>query len=144
MAYWDTSALLKLYLSEADSPTFEMLALTSTEIVTASIGQYEARTAFRRKEAEGAIPAGEADVLYQRLIRDIQAGQIRLVPVSSATELEFGTILDRCMSQIPPIFVRTIDALHLASAKVASEMEFITADVRQRDAAKLASLIVKP
>jgi hypothetical protein len=41
------------------------------------------------------------------------------------------------LSQTPPTFIRTNDALHLASAKVAEESEFITADIRQRAAAVL-------
>jgi predicted nucleic acid-binding protein len=45
-------------------------------------------------------------------------------------EREFGTVLEACFSQKPPTFIRTNDALHLASAKVAGEVEFITADVR--------------
>jgi len=39
---------------------------------------------------------------------------------------------------------RTYDALHLASAKVAGELEFITADVRQRAAALLMGFTVLP
>ena len=49
-------------------------------------------------------------------------------------EREFGVVLEACFSQTPPTFIRTNDALHLASAKVAGEQEFITADVRQRAA----------
>jgi predicted nucleic acid-binding protein len=144
MAFWDTSALLKLYLAEADSPRFEALALESGELVTAFIGKYEARTSFRRKEAQGVIPTGEADVCWQRFCADIQGGRIRLVPESSATENEFGRILDQCLSQAPPVFVRTNDALHLAAAKIAAAVEFVTADARQRAAATLLGFKVHP
>jgi hypothetical protein len=59
-------------------------------------------------------------------------------------EREFGVVLDKCFSQTPPTFIRTNDALHLASAKVAGEPEFITGDVRQRAAALLMGFRVLP
>jgi hypothetical protein len=59
-------------------------------------------------------------------------------------EREFGVVLDKCFSQTPPTFIRTYDALHLASAKVAGELEFITAEVRQRAAALLMGFTVLP
>jgi hypothetical protein len=52
--------------------------------------------------------------------------------------------MNRCHSQTPPVFVRTNYALHIASALVAGETEFITADGRQRVAAKLMGLVVLP
>lgn len=142
MAFWDTSALLKLYLPESDSPIFESLALNATEIVTAFVGRYEARTAFRRKEAQGSIPPGDAAVCWERFCRDIESGRVRVVLESPELGEAFGRIVDQCLSQIPPVFVRTNDALHLAAAKLAGETEFVTADVRQRDAAALVGLNV--
>lgn len=144
MAFWDTSAILKLYLAEADSPTFEALAMSTNELVTAFVGKYEAPTTFRRKEAQGELPPGEADVCWQRFCRDIQSGRVRIVPESPQLERSFGNILDQCLSQIPAVFVRTNDALHLAAAKVAGETEFVTADARQAAAAILIGLTVKP
>jgi predicted nucleic acid-binding protein len=49
-----------------------------------------------------------------------------------------------CFLQTPPLFIRTNDALHLASAKLAGEPEFITADARQRAAALLTGFTVLP
>ena len=51
MSYWDTSALVKLSLLEADSARFVLLAATGSQIVTADIARFEARAAFRRHEA---------------------------------------------------------------------------------------------
>jgi predicted nucleic acid-binding protein len=144
MAFWDTSALLKLYLEESDSASFESLALGSKDLLTAFIGKHEARTSFRRKEAQGVIPPGEADVCWQRLCRDIQASRVRIIPDSPQLERIFGSILDQCLSQSPPVFVRTNDALHLAAAILAGETEFVTSDARQAAAATLIGLTVKP
>jgi hypothetical protein len=52
-------------------------------------------------------------------------GCIVIQPETPDTEREFGAVLEVCFSQAPPTFIRTNDALHLASAKVAGEREFI-------------------
>jgi uncharacterized protein with PIN domain len=63
MSYWDTSALVKLCVAEADSTQFQQVAGTVTYLATASIARLEARTVFRRREAEGSLPTGEAAAL---------------------------------------------------------------------------------
>jgi len=102
------------------------------------------RTAFRRREAEGVLPSGEAAVLYDELVADIAVADIVIQPETADMEREFGVVLEACFSQTPPTFIRTNDALHLASAKVTGESEFITADVRQRAAAALMGFTVLP
>ena len=136
MSYWDTSALVKLYLAEPDSARFESLSLAS-QVVTGSIARHELRTVFRRREAEASIPEGAAAALYKRMNSDAASGVLRLLPDSDEMEREFGLVLENCFSQTPPIFIRTNDALHLASALAASETVFVTADQRQRGAAQL-------
>ena len=76
---------------------------------------------FRRREAEGVLPSGEAAALYSELNADIAAADIVIQPETADMEREFGAVLEKCFSQTPPTFIRTNDALHLASAKVAGE-----------------------
>lgn len=143
MSYWDTSALVKLSVAEVDSPQFQQLAGSAARIVTGTIARLEARTVFRRREAEGALPAGEAAVLFADMERDIANGRVVIQPADADVEREFANVLESCFSQSPPVFVRTNDALHIASAIVAHETEFVTTDIRQRAAAKLMGLTVQ-
>jgi hypothetical protein len=76
MAHWDTSGLLKLFLIEADSAVFVGIAAAGSPPATAFIARHEAQAAFLRRESEGALPAGEADQLYQDLLSDIANGDI--------------------------------------------------------------------
>jgi predicted nucleic acid-binding protein len=144
MSYWDTSALLKLYLTELDSADFKKLLKPAGSRVTAFIGKHEARTAFRRREAEGHLAHGGAVICYARLEADVAAGWVSLLPESPAVEKEFADVLERCLSQSPPVFVRTNDALHLAAARVAGELDFISADHKQRTAAAFLGFNVLP
>lgn len=144
MAHWDTSGLLKLFIHEEDSSTFEALAAVGTVPVTAFIGRHEARAAFLRREGEGALPAGEADQLYRDFITDIANGDLTEVPLSPALEAEYADVLRQCLLHSPPVFVRTNDALHLATARLLGEQEFVSADGRQRAAAAHLGFTVLP
>ena len=97
-----------------------------------------------RREAEGVIPTGEGAALFQRLTGHTAPGGVRVQPETEAVGREFGVVLEKCFSQLPPVFIRTNDALHLASAKVAGETVFVTADARQRAAAVLMGFTVLP
>jgi predicted nucleic acid-binding protein len=145
MSYRDTSALVKLYVQDSDSKIFEgHLLSAASPPATSRVTLYEARATFRRKEAEGMILPGTAQKLYDRLPRDIGARGIRLVELSAEIEAECGLVLDSCHQGAPPIAIRTLDALHLASAKAALESEIVTTDKRRRDAAKLLRLGIFP
>ena len=87
---------------------------------------------------------GEAAVLSADLDRDVVVGKIVEQSADANVEREFTAVLERCFSAVPPVFIRTNDALHLASAKVVGETEFVTADARQRDAAVLLGFTVLP
>lgn len=145
MSYWDTSALVKLYAKEMDSAMFESYALNRSEpVVVCRIGLYEARATFRRKEADGLLQAWTAQTLYQELLQDAVGGEIRLIEVGADVEREFGEVLNRCYQHAPPIPIRTLDALHLASARVTAETEIVATDRRMRDAARLLGFSLFP
>lgn len=144
MSYWDTSALVKLSVAEPDSGDFELAASTATRIVTGAISLLEARTVFWRREAENALPEGEAVALAGDLERDVANGHIVLQAYESKVEQAFSNVLEKCYSSAPPVFIRTNDALHIASAISAGESEFVTTDRRQRAAAQVMGLTVRP
>jgi predicted nucleic acid-binding protein len=144
MAHWDTSALLKLFLAEADSSAFAALAAVGSTPVTAFIARYEAHAAFLRREGEGALIEGEADLLYLDLLADFANQDIVEVSLTPALEAEYDEVLRNCLLHSPPVFVRTNDALHLAAARLEGEKEFISADSRQRAAAEHLGFTVLP
>jgi uncharacterized protein with PIN domain len=145
MSYWDTSTLVKLFAPEPDSVLFENHALAASgPIVTARIGLYEARATFRRKEADGTLQPGAAEVLFTKLTQDVAAGLVRIVELDAAVEREYGHVLDTCYAHTPAIPVRTLDALHLASVRVAGETDLVATDTHMRDAASALKLTLFP
>jgi len=145
MSYWDTSALVKLYAKEPDSTVFETHVLkTPSQPAISRIGLYEARAAFHRKEAEGVLQAGASQTLYDELLLDTASEQLRLIELDSGVEQEYGRVLSLCYQQSPPIALRTLDGLHLASARVANETEVVATDKRLREAARVLGFSLFP
>jgi predicted nucleic acid-binding protein len=145
MSYWDTSALVKLYAKEPDSAVFENYLISVPSPLTASrIIFYEARATFVRKESEGILQAGAAQTLYNELLQDVAAAEVQLIELGADVEKEHGQILNLCYQQTPPLMLRTLDALHLACARVAGETEIVATDTRLRAAAKLLGFTLFP
>ena len=69
---------------------------------------------------------------------------MRLIELNAAVEQEYGQVLNLCCQQTPPLPLRTLDALHLASARVSGETEIVATDKRLRDAAKLLGFSLFP
>ncbi len=144
MSYWDTSALAKLYLVEPDSAKFEALAHRPVSIRISPLVRYEARLTFLRREREGVIAAHAAVVLSRRLDQDIADGKVEIVAADFAIEAEFEQVVQACMNRATPISIRTLDALHVAAALSAKETEFVSNDLRQRDAAVAVGMAALP
>ena len=137
MSYWDTSTLVKLYAQEPDSPVFEIHALNAPgQMVTSRIALYEAQATFHRKQSEGTLQPGAALRLYNELLQDVADQAVRIIELGADVEREYGQVLNLCYQSTPPIPLRTLDALHLASVRVAGETDVVATDKRLRDAAK--------
>jgi uncharacterized protein len=144
MSYWDTSALSKLYLPEADSAGFVQKAANNPVIVTTRLAIYEMRRVAFRKEIGGFIQAGTAESVLTQLNQDIAAGQIRVVEMDARVEADFNVIMATCYRHAPPVPIRTLDALHLASSRADGQTELVATDKRLRDAAKLLGFSLFP
>ncbi len=145
MSYWDTSALAKLFVTESDSPLFRSRAGEGTgKLRTLEFTRLELWSVFRRKEAEEIIQRGEAKKLLADFDDDVTDGFCLLIRDSVALRRAFEDIIEKCLSQRPPVFIRTLDALHLAAATVAGEKEFVATDRRLRMAAALLGFALFP
>lgn len=144
MSYRDTSALAKLYLSESDSAAFEALCRCHGPLSTARLTDYGLRAMLMRKEADGTIAHGEAESSMLLFEGDVILENITIHDESENVSLEYEFVLNTCYTQSPPVFVRTADAIHIATALAAGETGFVTADARQRKAAEVCGLTVFP
>jgi predicted nucleic acid-binding protein len=144
MAYWDTSCLLKLYAPEADSAAFKAHVLGGATVVTAEIARLELFAALRRKESAGDLRSGGAKLALAAYDVDVAEGLISVRPLGRATVEKFEAIIEQCNSLSPIVPVRTLDAIHLASAAVAAESQLVATDKRLRAAASRLGFAVFP
>ena len=145
MRYWDTSVLLKLFVEEPDSPLFSALIEEAGAIIhTADVSRLELLRAFWSKRLEGAIARGAENMLMRRFESEVEMKRIILVPAGNEVRQEFETVLRTCYARRRPIRLRTLDALHLASARSSRANEIVCTDRRLREAADALQLNTFP
>lgn len=125
-SYVDASALVKVVLAEAESVAMRRWYVESDEVVTSIVGVIETRRAIGRS----AFDAGHLEAVLRSV------GAIRLDPA-----------IGRSASALAPVGLRTLDAIHLATAiSMGSDLDaFVTYDDRLAEAARAAGLpVVRP
>jgi predicted nucleic acid-binding protein len=137
-AYFDTSALVKRYVSEAGSLRVEV-SLRRHDFLSSSITPVEVVSALCRRRRAGDF----SEENFRRLLRRVKndRAQWELVEVSSL-------VLERAEELIQGTApIKTLDAIHVASwmifqAASSIQIPFVTGDTRQRDAASRLGLDV--
>lgn len=145
MAFWDTSALLKLYVRERDSDRFHGLMQSLPE--KTAISQFtlaEMHRALWAKEFARTVPVNFAQKAYGEFRADIETAFLDVVPFGRAVQEEFDRIVPICYRASPPVPLRTLDGLILASALLARTVRLVTTDSRMRTAGMLLGLHVLP
>ena len=132
--YLDTSALLKLYVSEEGTERVVSVAEEAAEgrIVILDLTKAEARSAIRRREREGDISGPDAERIL-RQIEDDASALFLVQPLTSAVMEEAARLID-----LHPL--RAYDALQLAGCLVVREatpepVTLVCADMRLCEAA---------
>lgn len=140
IVYFDTSALVKRYLVEADSPTLEALWNKTTRVVASEILYDEMAATFARKKRE--VPADAASIEEARGLFCSEWLSMRRVAVND-------TVHQRVDELLMSYALRGADAIHLASALVVrgaleQPITFACADVKLVAAARAEGLDIEP
>ncbi|KKM09808.1 twitching motility protein PilT [Clostridiales bacterium PH28_bin88] len=106
IAYLDTSALVKLYVSEEGSEVVHRAVTQATVAATSQIAYAEARAAFSRSWREGLLSEGD----YRRTIALFRADWDRYLALAVSDKIIFlaGDLTEYHQ-------LRGLDAIHLAS-----------------------------
>lgn len=129
--YLDTAVLVKLLVPEPDSAWYAdlvegQIVWSSQLIVT------ECFSALLRKEREQAISSAHRRRAWAQVESDLAERRLSLVPVTADVLTRANGILGACH---PEIMVRSLDAIHLASAERCQSWPICTNDTRMRQAA---------
>jgi predicted nucleic acid-binding protein len=144
MRYWDTSTLAKLYVAEPDSPQFSGHWSQTGIITTSTLARSEMFCVFARKEADGLIPAGTAEIIFSEFLADVASGTIVLVQMNETVEDRFRNLVLRIFRSKSPLFTRTLDGIHVATADLHGATEFVSTDTNMRKCAAAIGLKIFP
>jgi len=126
LAYADASALVKLVVEEAESAIVFRWYVEVDRVVTSRIGVIETARASSRREHDAAY--------RQRVLDGVEI-------------VELDVAIARAAETLGPPALRTLDAIHLATAlMLGAELDaFVTYDDRMADAARAVGLpVVRP
>ena len=135
LAYFDTSALVKNYVQEAGSARVREL-VAAYEFLSSAIAPIELLSAVQRRYRQGEITRPNYNAIVARVKTDRTFWQL----VESVPQ-----VLTKAEEVVVNHNVRTLDAIHLASALIIQQslhtpFPFISADERQLAAARRCKL----
>jgi predicted nucleic acid-binding protein len=139
--YWDTSCVLKLYVSESDSDHWQKAALEQEdEFVSSALLETEMAYALAQKEQRGDIKPGGAQAVLRLFRRDLKDDRLILYPVGHDVLMLAAGIAESCYHARHPIPLRTLGGVHLATARLLKCRAMATADSRMITAAAVLPL----
>lgn len=138
--YLDSCIIVKLLVAEPDSEFF-IDSLEGKVLVTSELALTEVFSALLARERGGKISANDRRRAWNELQARLNAEEIHVESLDSTVLRKANYLLERCHPDVP---LRTLDALHLATADLSQNFPLTTTDGRLRDAANLLGFDVFP
>ncbi|HEX5398540.1 MAG TPA: type II toxin-antitoxin system VapC family toxin [Verrucomicrobiae bacterium] len=138
--YLDSCILVKLLAVEPDSDFF-VRSLEGRPLVTSELAETEVFSALLARERAGKISAADRRRAWRELLSRVEAEELKIEPLNSVVLSKARHALEQCHPQVP---LRTLDAIHLATADLCQDFPLVTTDARMRDAAALMGYSVFP
>lgn len=112
--YFDSALIAKFYLNEPGRETIRALARRAGLVVSSGIALAEISAAFHRKFREGAVDQEVFKALQGQFQQDLSAGLWRFIGPTEALLEEVRVLFSQLDKST---FLRSLDALHLVTAK---------------------------
>lgn len=113
-AYFDSALIAKFYVNEPGRDAVRALAASAGLVVSSGIAVAEVSAAFHRKLREGAVDKATHTALQGQFEHDVDDGLWTFVGVTEALFQQVQRLFRRLDQRI---FLRSIDALHLVTAR---------------------------
>jgi predicted nucleic acid-binding protein len=138
--YLDSAIIVKLLVREEDSAWFDR-HVTAHELWSSELVLAEVRSAILIKERTEQVSAAERKSAFVRFEMLCDEKSLQLHPLNLAVVERAAGLLAVCHPQAP---LRTLDAIHLATALLHPRGPLCTTDKRLRAAAQRIGLICFP
>jgi predicted nucleic acid-binding protein len=138
--YLDSCVIVKLVSHEPDSAAYHGI-VAGQPIVTSELAVAEVRSALLVKERTGRISRHDRLTgwrLFQDKVRD---QEFVLLPLNRQVIERAGAVIDQCHPHVP---MRTLDAIHVATAELNGGEQMCSSDQRVNDASDFIGLSLVP
>lgn len=132
MDYVDTSALIKGYLIEPNTPAFMRWFIDDALPGISPLSVVEFRCAIARRERTGALSATRARAILARFEAHLSDGTLERMSWPASAFLSAFELIER----LSPVPLRPFDALHLVVARAHGCRALASADRQQLKAAQ--------
>jgi predicted nucleic acid-binding protein len=138
--YLDSGILVKLLVREPDSEFYGGL-VDGRPVSSSMLAHTEVWAALLAKERAGDVKPALRQQAWQRFERECVDDGFELAALSDAVARRANWILQRVR---PQVALRSLDALHLATADQLQDWPLVTGDRRMRAAAELLGYPLTP
>ena len=138
--YCDTSALLKLFLSEPGSAELTRAVKGRADLVVSDLAVTEAASALSRRVRQGAITPNDARRVQRTIIERLESAPYQRVELTR----DIHRRAEHFLLTVMDLPLRAADALHLALAFSARAASMASFDLRLAAAARAVGLIAYP
>ena len=133
-AYLDSSAFAKRFIDEVGSDDVEQVCAEATDLGLSVLCVPEIVSALNRRRRERALTRGQYYLAKKYLLEDVRDSDvIHLTP----------SVMASCVDVLENNPLRTLDAVHVASAVEWGAELFVSADKRQLAAARRVGLATR-
>jgi predicted nucleic acid-binding protein len=138
--YLDSCVIVKLVSHEPDSEAYHR-TVAGQWVVTSELAVAEVRSALLTKERAGRI-SRQARLAGWRMFQEkLRDQEIELLPLSRQVIERAGAVIDQCH---PSVALRTLDAIHVATAELHGGDTMCSSDQRVCEASEFIGLALVP
>ena len=130
--YLDSAIIVKLLVRENDSPWFDR-EVRGHELWTSELALAEVHSAILMKERKGQVSVAERKSAFSRFEEMYESEVVRFHPLSFGVVRHAAGLLTSCH---PEVALRSLDAIHLATAMMHPRGAICATDGKLRAAAR--------
>jgi len=122
--YLDSCIIVKLVSHEPDSEEYNRV-VAGHPVVTSELAVTEVRSALLAKERAGRISAHARHAGWRLFQEKVREEEFILLPLSRQIIERAGGVIEQCH---PAVSLRTLDAIHVATAELCGGEEMCSSD----------------
>jgi predicted nucleic acid-binding protein len=134
--YLDSCIIVKLVSREPDSAAYHA-AILGKPIVTSELAITEVRSALLTKERVGRISFAHRNTAWRLFQQKVRDHEFEFLPLNRQVLERASGIVEQCH---PKVALRTLDAIHVATAELHGGEEMCSSDQRVREACEFLNI----